>query len=309
MVVRIGLVKFEHGELGIVARRQPFVAEVAIDLIYLLESANHEALQVQLGRDAQEQLHVERVVEGDERLGGGAAGNHLHHRRLDFEKAARIKKTADVIDHGGARLKGLAGDLVHDEIDVALAVALLGIGQAMPFVGQRPQRLGEQAQRVDLHRQLAGLGAEQHAFGADDVADVPAFELFVATFGQGIALDEQLDAARHVEQLREAGLAHEALRHHAPRHLHAQRMRLEMRGSFVTVFGVELASMIGSRSPSNTAWGLPVSTPVRRSLMRDWSSTYERIWLPQPMSALLSSSFRCSDWRFSSSISKSLALS
>ena len=34
-----------------------------------------------------------------------------------------------------------------------------------------------------------------------------------------------------------------------------------------------LASMKGSRSPSSTAWVLPVSTPVRKSLMRDWSST------------------------------------
>src|SRR5690606_36155278 len=41
------------------------------------------------------------------------------------------------------------------------------------------------------------------------------------------------------------------------------------------------ASMNSSRSPSSTAVVLPTSTPVRRSLMRDWSSTYERIWLPQ----------------------------
>src|SRR5262245_45836881 len=38
-----------------------------------------------------------------------------------------------------------------------------------------------------------------------------------------------------------------------------------------------LAVMKSSRSPSRTACVLPISTPVRRSLMRDWSSTYERI--------------------------------
>ena len=36
---------------------------------------------------------------------------------------------------------------------------------------------------------------------------------------------------------------------------------------------LRLASMKGSRSPSSMPWVLPVSTPVRRSLMRDWSST------------------------------------
>src|SRR5713101_5579216 len=66
-----------------------------------------------------------------------------------------------------------------------------------------------------------------------------------------------------------------------------------------------LAVMKSSRSPSSTAWVLPTSTPVRRSLMRDWSSTYERIWWPQPMSVLESSSacFWSSCLRISSSYS------
>src|SRR3982751_456848 len=49
------------------------------------------------------------------------------------------------------------------------------------------------------------------------------------------------------------------------------------------------ASMKGSRLPSSTLLVSPISTPVRRSLMRDWSSTYERIWLPQLTSLLESS--------------------
>src|SRR5207249_5885253 len=36
---------------------------------------------------------------------------------------------------------------------------------------------------------------------------------------------------------------------------------------------LRLAVMKSSRSPSSTDCVLPVSTPVRRSLMRDWSST------------------------------------
>src|SRR5690606_15041915 len=36
---------------------------------------------------------------------------------------------------------------------------------------------------------------------------------------------------------------------------------------------LRLASMNLRRSPSSTAWVLPVSMPVRRSLMRDWSRT------------------------------------
>src|SRR5689334_1091081 len=49
------------------------------------------------------------------------------------------------------------------------------------------------------------------------------------------------------------------------------------------------AFMKGSRLPSSTLLVSPISTPVRRSLMRDWSRTYERIWLPQLTSLLESS--------------------
>src|SRR5258706_14946274 len=64
-----------------------------------------------------------------------------------------------------------------------------------------------------------------------------------------------------------------------------------------------LAVMKSSRSPSSTPWVLPISIPVRRSLMRDWSRTYERIWWPQPMSVLESSSLSCSAWRLRNSSS------
>jgi hypothetical protein len=63
-VVGIGRVELEHGELGVVARRQALVAEIAVDLEHALEAADHQALQVQLRRDAQEQVHVERCCGG-----------------------------------------------------------------------------------------------------------------------------------------------------------------------------------------------------------------------------------------------------
>ena len=94
-VVRVRLVELEHRELGVVPRRDAFVAEVAVDLEHLLEAADDQPLQVQLGRDAQVQLHVERVVMRDERPRRGAARDRMHHRRLDFEVAARDEELAD----------------------------------------------------------------------------------------------------------------------------------------------------------------------------------------------------------------------
>ena len=94
-VLAVGLVELEHRELGVVLRRDPFVPEVAVDLVDALDAADRQALQVELGRDAQEELHVERVVVRHERPRQRAAGDRLHHRRLDLEVAARVEEAAD----------------------------------------------------------------------------------------------------------------------------------------------------------------------------------------------------------------------
>ena len=90
MIVRVGLIELEHGELGIVLRRDAFVAEIAIDLVDALQAAHHQALQIQLRRDAQIQIDIERVVVRDERPRRRAAVEGLQHGRFHFQKAARL---------------------------------------------------------------------------------------------------------------------------------------------------------------------------------------------------------------------------
>ena len=140
-VVGVGLVELEHGELGVVPGRDAFVTEVAVDLEDLLETADHQALEVQLRGDAQEHGHVQRVVMGLERVWPRHRRDGLQHRGLHFEETALAEETADVGDDLGAHAEGVAGFLVDHQVDVALAVALLGVGQAMVLVRQRTQRL------------------------------------------------------------------------------------------------------------------------------------------------------------------------
>ena len=225
-IVGVRQVQLEHREFGVVLRREALVAEVAVDLVDALEAADHQALQVQLRRDAQVHVQVERVVVRLERARRGTARDRLHHRRLDLEEVERVQEVAQVADDARAGAEHAAALLVHDEIDVALAVARLGVGKAVPLVRQRPQRLHQQSHRLRAHRQLAGLGAEQHAGRADDVADVPALEGLVGG-AQRLGLQEQLDLPGAVGDLGEAGLAHDALEHHAPADAHARRVRLQ----------------------------------------------------------------------------------
>ena len=80
---------------------------------------NDELLEKQLGRNAHEQVEVEVVVVRDERLGGGAAGNHVHHRRLDLEEAHRVQEAADRVDDARTRLEDLARERVEHQVEVA----------------------------------------------------------------------------------------------------------------------------------------------------------------------------------------------
>jgi hypothetical protein len=93
------------------------------------------------------------------------------------------------------------------------------------LVGHRAQALGEQAHAADVDRQLAGARLEQPAFGANDVAEVPVLEGGVAFLADVVARDVDLEAARAVLQRGEAGLAHDALEHHATGDLGGDRRR------------------------------------------------------------------------------------
>src|SRR6516162_6059587 len=83
--VGVGLVKLQHGELGIVLSGNTFVAEVTIDLVDAVESTHNQALQVKLRRDAEIEVQIKGVVVSYEGPGHGAAGQRLHHGGFDFE--------------------------------------------------------------------------------------------------------------------------------------------------------------------------------------------------------------------------------
>ena len=90
LVGGVGLVGLEHGEFGVVTRAQALVAITAPDLVDALEAAHQEPLEVELGRDAHEKLHVERVVVGLERPRRRASYQSVKGGRLHLEVAARV---------------------------------------------------------------------------------------------------------------------------------------------------------------------------------------------------------------------------
>ena len=144
LVVGVRLVPLEHRELGVVGAVDALVAEVLAELVHALEPADDQPFQVELGRDPQEELAIERVVVRRERPGERAPVERLQHRCLDLDEPLGVEEPADRGDHARAGDEQLARLLVGDQVELALAKARLDVGQAVVLLGRRPQRLGQQ---------------------------------------------------------------------------------------------------------------------------------------------------------------------
>ena len=203
------------------------VAEVAVDLEHALEPSDHQPLEIELRRNPQVEVRVQRVVVGHERPGDRSARNRVHHRSFDFQEAAVDEEPADVVDGARARAEHLAAALVDDEVDVAAPIAGLDVGEPVVLLRQRQQRLHEQPDRPRLHRQLVGPGAEHLAFHRDDVPDVEPPELRVLALRQVVATQVDLNVSGNVAQVRERRLAHDSAGHHPSGDGHRHRLALQ----------------------------------------------------------------------------------
>ena len=67
-----------------------------------------------------------------------------------------------------------------------------------------------------MNRQFAGFGFEQSAACAENIAEIPLFELLVVdTFRQIVTGNVELNATTHILQRYERGFAHDTTGHHA----------------------------------------------------------------------------------------------
>ena len=137
VVIGERLVALERRELRIVVQVDAFVTEYPPDFVHLLEAADDKSLEVEFGRDAEEELSIECVVMRLERV-SHAPCRYLHqHRSLDLKEISAVHEPSDRADD----LTALNGDLpglgVGDQVEIPLSEASLDVGKAVPFFGQR----------------------------------------------------------------------------------------------------------------------------------------------------------------------------
>ena len=155
VVVRVRLVELARRELRVVREVDALVAELAADLVDAVDAADDEHLQVELRRDAHEELLAQVVVPGLERLGRGPAGQLVHHGGLDLEKLAVVEVPAHVLDDLRANDKDVARARVGQQVEVALPEPRLGVREGAD--GHGAQGRGKEGDIAGEEGELAPL--------------------------------------------------------------------------------------------------------------------------------------------------------
>jgi hypothetical protein len=135
---------------------------------------------------------------------------------------------------------------VHDQIQVPLAVANLDVLQPVPLLGQRNQALGQKRHLRRPDGELVGLGAEQAAGHADEVAEVEQLEHLEVERRDGVGAHVHLDLRAAVRQDQEVGFAKAANGENAPRGDRLDVGRFELVRGLRAVRGDERADRVGA---------------------------------------------------------------
>ncbi len=206
LVGAVGLVGLEHRELGVVLPVDPLVAKVPPDLEDPFEPPHQQPLQVELRGDAQVQVEVQRLVMRHERPGQRPPVRRLQHGRLHLEEVPTAQGASQRGERPGSGPNHPASFVAGGELEIALAESDLGIPDAVPLLGERPEGLRQERELLDLDGQLAPPGGDDLAPGPHDVPQVEVVEQRVPG-PHGLFAAEQLEVPGGVTDGEEGELA------------------------------------------------------------------------------------------------------
>ena len=214
LVVGVCLIQLNGCKLGVMGSIHALVAEYAAYLIYPLKASHYAHLQMQLGVH----IYIQRIVVGYKGPRGGAGSGSIEYGGLYLYKALIVEPAAHLGYYYAALYEGIADLGVYDKVYEALAVAKLGVLQAVELLRQRPEGLAQKLHLLRVYGYLAGAGLENPAHHADNIPYVEGLELGVAFLAYVVPLDVYLYVALIVQYVGKAGLTHNALGHHPARH-------------------------------------------------------------------------------------------
>ncbi len=151
-----------------------------------------------------------------EDLGHGTAGLVLEYRRLDLEEILLVEVGANALDDARADCEPVIDARVHDDIEIALAVRLFDILEAVPLVRQWKKGLGGHLPVLDEDTLFPAVSDEQRSGDRDEISIVDRIdEEREDLVAEHIFLEDGLEAILAVLDDDEEDLALSADDHHA----------------------------------------------------------------------------------------------
>ena len=163
-------VDLHHGELRIVIGVHCLVPEVAGYLKNFLKSPDDQPLKVEFGCDPQEEFLVKEVVVRGKRAGICSTVNRLQDRGFELEKAVVIEIPSDEGDDPAPVPEYFPALVIHNQINVALAITLFDVGQAVEFLRERAYSLAQESECVHPDGDLTQFRPEHMTRDPDDVS-------------------------------------------------------------------------------------------------------------------------------------------
>jgi hypothetical protein len=139
MEIGIRLVILDSRKLGVMCQVNALVPELFANLEHPIEATNDEHLKVQLWRNTHVHLHVEIVVMRFEWPGGRATSNSIENRSLNLDEVTVLEEAADIGDYLGSGDDSPARGVVHNQVEIALAMAFLMVLEAIVLIGDSMQ--------------------------------------------------------------------------------------------------------------------------------------------------------------------------
>ena len=215
IIVCVCLIQFHQGEFRIMSLIKAFIPENTSDLVYPLQSSDNQTLQVQFERNPKFFIFAKSIIMSDKRTSRCSSGIVYQHRSLDLHKAPAVQEIPDLSDNLGSLDKRLFYILIHNQVDISLAVADICVDQTMELLRERLQRFGQQCHLLRMNRDFPRLRLKYIALHADDIADIHALEFFIGFISQRISLHITLNGTQFILNMTEGSFSHDTLAHDA----------------------------------------------------------------------------------------------
>lgn len=202
---------------------------------------------------------------GQEGPGGSAARDCLQHGRFHFQIVMPVQILSHRPNDFHAVQKPFAGVFVDQQVHRPLPVAqfrvfersrmLFFAGFGFVFFAQRQgaQGFGQKCPLAGMHRDFAGLGLENKARDARDVAQIKMTNIRVEFFADLILANVNLNAPRRIGDVQKRGFSHQAQGRDPP----GDKNRMPLQPLKVTD---DLSGIVGDVKPFQRKWVAPCLT-------------------------------------------------